>query len=156
MRLSPKGRHAVTALVDLTLHQGKAPVALSDISRSQGISLSYLEQLFSRLRRAGLVLGVRGPGGGYRLARDAACVSVAAVIDAVDESLDITRCKGMQNCRQGSRCLTHDLWSELSCQIREFLDGISLADLARQPDIIEVVARQDGHNQRRQGLRADS
>ena len=148
MKLSTKGRYAVTAIMDLVLHEGDGPVALADISQSQQISLSYLEQLFARLRRAGLVSGVRGPGGGYRLARPAAEISVAAVIEAVDESLDATRCKGRENCQGGNRCLTHDLWSELSCQIQNFLAGISLADMAQRPGVVAVVARQDSERDR--------
>ncbi|MCP1676235.1 Rrf2 family iron-sulfur cluster assembly transcriptional regulator [Natronocella acetinitrilica] len=156
MKLSTKGRYAVTAIMDLVLHEGDGPVALADISQSQQISLSYLEQLFARLRRAGLVSGVRGPGGGYRLARPAAEISVAAVIEAVDESLDATRCKGRENCQGGNRCLTHDLWSELSCQIQNFLAGISLADMAQRPGVVAVVARQDSERDRGRQRRLDA
>lgn len=127
MKLSTKGRYAVTAVMDLVLHQQQHPVTLSDISRRQGISLSYLEQLFSHLRRAGLVQGMRGPGGGYRLARSADDVSVAEVITAVDGPIDM----------DGHRCLTHDLWDELSGQLHELLSDISLASLAEREAQIE-------------------
>jgi len=143
MKLSTKGRYAVTAMMDLVLHQQNGPVTLAEISRCQNISLSYLEQLFARLRRAGLVRGVRGPGGGYRLARQPMGISVAEVIEAVDENLDATRCRGKQNCDNGQACLTHNLWSELSEQIRGFLSGISLADLASRPELLHIAARQD-------------
>ncbi len=143
MKLSTKGRYAVTAMMDLVLHQQNGPVTLAEISRCQNISLSYLEQLFARLRRAGLVRGVRGPGGGYRLARQPMGISVAEVIEAVDENLDATRCRGKQNCDNGQACLTHNLWSELSEQIRGFLSGISLADLAARPELLHIAARQD-------------
>jgi len=143
MKLSTKGRYAVTAMMDLALHQQDGPVTLAEISRCQNISLSYLEQLFARLRRAGLVRGVRGPGGGYRLARQPVGISVAEVIEAVDENLDATRCRGRQNCHNGMPCLTHTLWSELSEQIRVFLAGITLADLARRPELLGVAERQD-------------
>ena len=149
MKLSTKGRYAVTAMMDLVLHEQEGPVTLAEISESQRISLSYLEQLFARLRRAGLVSGVRGPGGGYRLALAPEQISVAAVIEAVDENLDATRCKGRRNCQQGERCLTHDLWTELSCQIYEFLSGITLDQLARRPEVLRVSARQDAQSPRR-------
>ena len=134
MKLSTKGRYAVTAMLDLTLHQRGEPVILADISQGQGISLSYLEQLFARLRRARLVRGVRGPGGGYRLARPADTITVADIIVAVDDNACATdaRPDGTAN---SERCLTHDLWSELSAQIYDFLDEISLAELAAEPSI---------------------
>ncbi|MBS3785656.1 MAG: Rrf2 family transcriptional regulator [Gammaproteobacteria bacterium] len=127
MKLSAKGRYAVTAVMDLVLHQQDHPVTLSGISQRQGISLSYLEQLFSQLRRAGLVQGMRGPGGGYRLARPADSVSVAEVIVAVDSPVDT----------DGDRCLTHDLWDELSGQLHELLSDISLGSLAEREARIE-------------------
>lgn len=143
MRLTTKGRYAVTAMLDLALHSDSAPITLSDISQRQGISLSYLEQLFSRLRKQGLVISTRGPGGGYRLGRDAVDINVADVITAVDESVDATRCGGMQNCQGDQRCLTHELWCELSDQIYHFLQGISLDDLVQRGGIQEVAAIQD-------------
>lgn len=139
MKLSTKGRYAVTAMLDLALHQNSGPVTLADISQCQGISLSYLEQLFARLRRGHLVRGVRGPGGGYRLARAARDISVADIIVAVDENADALRYRGPERKGNGERCLTHDLWSELSVQIYDFLNGITLADLASDPAVRPLV-----------------
>lgn len=132
MRLTTKGRYAVTAMLDLTLHGDKGPISLADISKRQEISLSYLEQLFAKLRQNGLVSSVRGPGGGYRLSRDGKEISVAAIIDAVNESIDATNCKGAGNCKNGQVCLTHNLWTDLSTQIHQFLSGISLASLVER------------------------
>lgn len=129
MRLTTKGRYAVTAMLDLAIHCQEGPITLADISQRQGISLSYLEQLFSRLRKRKLVDSARGPGGGYRLSRDASAITVAEVISAVDETVDATRCKGLKNCKDDDTCLTHQLWSDLSSQIREFLNGITLAQV---------------------------
>ncbi|MCU0935966.1 MAG: Fe-S cluster assembly transcriptional regulator IscR [Gammaproteobacteria bacterium] len=143
MRLTTKGRYAVTAMLDLALHRDQGPVTLADISRRQGISLSYLEQLFSRLRRQGLVESTRGPGGGYRLGRNATEIAVADVIAAVDESVDATRCGGMENCQAEQRCLTHELWCQLSDQIHQFLSGISLSTLVDRQAVQEVASRQD-------------
>lgn len=143
MRLTTKGRYAVTAMLDLALHADQEPVTLADISERQGISLSYLEQLFSRLRRNELVCSVRGPGGGYRLSRDSQEIFVAQVIDAVNESVDATRCHGAGGCQQGAKCLTHHLWYDLSMQIHEFLDNISLADLVAKREVQNVAVRQD-------------
>lgn len=148
MRLTTKGRYAVTAMMDLAIHEASGPVALTDIANSQRISISYLEQLFAALRRAGLVRGLRGPGGGYRLACPADEISVARVIAAVDEKVDATRCGGDQNCQDGERCLTHSLWADLSKQLYDFLDGITLADLTRWPSVQEVAARQDARDGR--------
>ncbi len=149
MRLSTKGRYAVTAMLDLALHEREGPVTLADISTCQNISLSYLEQLFAKLRRDGLVKGVRGPGGGYRLGRAADRISIADIIVAVDENVDATRCHGRENCQNGDRCLTHELWSELSEQIFGFLDGISLAQLITRPSVLAVARRQAGSSYRR-------
>lgn len=143
MRLTTKGRYAVTALLDLALHARKGPVSLADISERQEISISYLEQLFAKLRKNGLVKSVRGPGGGYRLSREAAEIFVAEVIDAVDESLDVTRCEGRGDCQGGERCLTHELWMDLSCQIHKFLSSISLQALVDRSEIRKVAERQD-------------
>ncbi len=143
MRLTTKGRYAVTAMLDLALHADRGPVSLADISERQGISLSYLEQLFARLRRFNLVKSVRGPGGGYQLMQNTAQISVAQVVDAVDESLDATRCDGKGDCHHGEVCLTHHLWEDLSRQIHVFLSGISLADLVGRLDIQAVSHRQD-------------
>lgn len=144
MHLTTKARYAVTALLDLTLHGGAqaAPVSLADISRRQGISLSYLEQLFARLRRNGLVASSRGPGGGYRLSRAPEEISVAAVADAMEENVDATRCQGRADCQQGETCLTHHLWMDLNGHIHGFLNGITLADLAERRDVLAVASRQ--------------
>ena len=128
MRLTTKGRFAVTAMIDLALNSGDGPVTLAAISERQKISLSYLEQLFGRLRRYGLVESVRGPGGGYCLARLDADITIADVVRAVDEMLDATQCGGLQNCRQAQRCMTHELWSTLNDRIYEFLSSVTLAD----------------------------
>ena len=128
MRLTTKGRFAVTAMIDLALNSGDGPVTLAVISERQKISLSYLEQLFGRLRRYGLVESVRGPGGGYCLARPDADITIADVVRAVDEMLDATQCGGLQNCRQAQRCMTHELWSTLNDRIYEFLSSVTLAD----------------------------
>ena len=134
MRLSTKGRYAVTAMLDLALHGEGNPVTLADISNNQGISLSYLEQLFAALRSKGLVKGVRGPGGGYYLGRPASEISVANIICAVDEWVEFTRCKGKEDCQSGQRCLTHSLWNDLSKQIYEFLTEITLQELVEKGD----------------------
>ncbi len=145
MRLTTKGRYAVTAMLDLAINRDRGPITLADISQRQGISLSYLEQLFSRLRKRGLVDSTRGPGGGYRLSRSADAIAVADVISAVDETVDATRCKGQQNCQDTRACLTHQLWSDLSGQIRDFLDGITLAQVLdkRPHEVSKEVARLD-------------
>ncbi|GMQ96755.1 MAG: Fe-S cluster assembly transcriptional regulator IscR [Gammaproteobacteria bacterium] len=140
MRLSTKGRYAVTAMLDLAIHENKGPITLASISQCQGISLSYLEQLFSRLRRAGLVEGVRGPGGGYRLSRDGQHISVADIINAVDESFDATRCQGRADCQDGEKCLTHELWTDLSDQIQGFLSNITLGEFINRPQVREIIA----------------
>ena len=143
MRLTTKGRYAVTAMLDLAIHADREPVTLSDISERQDISLSYLEQLFARLRRKTLVLSIRGPGGGYRLGRPKDEIAISDIIDAVDESVDATRCQGQGNCQQGEICLTHYLWEDLSRQIHDFLHGISLADLMARHDIQQIADNQD-------------
>ena len=129
MRLTTKGRFAVTAMIDLALHGGDGPVTLAGISDRQKISLSYLEQLFGKLRRKNLVESVRGPGGGYCLARPMARISVADVVRAVDEALDATQCGGRENCRDEERCMTHELWTTLNFKMYEYLESVSLADL---------------------------
>jgi len=143
VRLTTKGRYAVTAMLDLAIHQGIGPIALADIAQRQGISLSYLEQLFSRLRKRSLVSSVRGPGGGYNLARDAAEIFIAEVITAVDESMDTTRCGGAHNCQSDGPCLTHDLWQDLSERIYDYLNHISLQDLVERKGVQAVVQRQE-------------
>lgn len=142
MRLTTKGRYAVTAMLDLAIHHGNGPITLGDIAQRQGISLSYLEQLFSRLRRRSLVSSVRGPGGGYSLARDAVDINVAEVITAVDENVDTTRCHGAHNCHNNQRCLTHDLWQDLSDRIYEYLNSINLQELINRSGVQAVASRQ--------------
>jgi Rrf2 family iron-sulfur cluster assembly transcriptional regulator len=132
MRLTTKGRFAVTAMIDLAMHNGQGPVTLADISDRQKISLSYLEQLFGKLRRNALVSSVRGPGGGYNLARKAEELSVADIIRAVDEPIDATQCGGKENCRDEQKCLTHDLWTNLNGHIFDYLRGVKLNDLVAQ------------------------
>lgn len=132
MKLTSKGRYAVTAILDIALHGKLEPVSLADISERQAISLSYLEQLFGQLRREGIVNSVRGPGGGYQLGRAPEEISVEMIISAVNENIDATRCKGSGNCQKGSQCLTHSLWERLENQIEDFLGTISLAELAAE------------------------
>ena len=142
MRLTTRGRYAVTAMLDLAVHAQDRPVSLAEISERQTISLSYLEQLFSRLRQSGLVGSVRGPGGGYRLVESSANIWVADIIDAVNESVDTTNCQGRGDCQGGSICLTHYLWDDLSKQIHNFLSSISLADLVAKRDVQDIAHRQ--------------
>tara|TARA_R110001599_G_scaffold146321_10_gene329495 strand:+ start:13247 stop:13732 length:486 start_codon:yes stop_codon:yes gene_type:complete len=143
MRLTTKGRYAVTAMLDLALHGQQGPVSLAEISGRQAISLSYLEQLFARLRRRDLVSSVRGPGGGYRLGRESEAIYVAQIIDAVDEAVDATGCGGKADCQQGEVCLTHHLWQDLSDQIHGFLSQISLATLVERREVRHISSRQD-------------
>jgi len=146
MRLTTKGRYAVTAMLDLALRQEQGPIRLAGISDRQGISLSYLEQLFAQLRRQELVRSVRGPGGGYHLGRQASTISVAEVIAAVNEDTDTTRCGGAGDCHEGEICLTHHLWQDLSDQVRDFLQSISLGDLVERQDIRRVSMDQELRN----------
>ncbi|HTT12879.1 MAG TPA: Fe-S cluster assembly transcriptional regulator IscR [Burkholderiaceae bacterium] len=132
MRLTTKGRFAVTAMIDLALRQQNGPVTLAGISQRQKISLSYLEQLFGKLRRHALVQSTRGPGGGYTLARPMADVSVADIIYAVDEPLDATQCGGKENCDNDQRCMTHDLWASLNRVMVDYLDSVNLQDLVEK------------------------
>jgi len=151
MRLTTKGRFAVTAMVDLALRGDEGPVALAGISERQQISLSYLEQLFGKLRRHRLVDSVRGPGGGYCIARPLSQVSVADIIRAVDEPLDATQCGGKENCQEEHRCMTHDLWATLNTKMYEYLSSVSLGDLVasqRQKSGVAVAVLED---QRRTG-----
>ena len=143
MKLTTKGRYAVTAMLDLALHEDQSPINLTDISARQHISLTYLEQLFGKLRKKGLVKSVRGPGGGYRLALDANDITPAHVIYAVNEPVDATLCGGQQNCTGDARCLTHDLWMGLNLNIAEYLNGISLGELIRMNNVKKVATRQD-------------
>jgi Rrf2 family iron-sulfur cluster assembly transcriptional regulator len=129
MRLTTKGRFAVTAMIDLALRDHAGPVTLAGISQRQKISLSYLEQLFGKLRRHELVESTRGPGGGYSLGRAAREITVADIIYAVDEPLDATQCGGKENCQDEQRCMTHDLWANLNARMVEYLDSVNLQDL---------------------------
>lgn len=156
MKLTTKGRYAVTAMLDLALHAQKGPVSLADISERQGISISYLEQLFSKLRKNDLVSSVRGPGGGYRLSRDGGQIFVAQIIDAVDEKVDVTRCMGSGNCQDGETCLTHDLWQDLSNQLHRFLSDISVQSLVDRAEIRKVADRQDRYQHERGRKGADN
>jgi Rrf2 family iron-sulfur cluster assembly transcriptional regulator len=151
MRLTTKGRFAVTAMLDLALHAGKGPVTLAGISDRQKISLSYLEQLFGKLRRRKIVESVRGPGGGYNLAREAAQVTVADIIRAVEEPLDSTQCGGRENCHENQRCMTHDLWEELNTTVYGFLAGVTLAQLVERQrtkpvSVVRGHAKHDQHH----------
>jgi Rrf2 family iron-sulfur cluster assembly transcriptional regulator len=143
VRLTTKGRYAVTAMLDLAFHSDSKPVTLTDIAARQTISLSYLEQLFSRLRRANMVKGIRGPGGGYTLADKPDKINIADIIAAVDEPIDATKCGGEANCQKEQSCLTHDLWMGLSDQIRDYLKGITLAQLLEKHHVQSVAKRQD-------------
>lgn len=152
MRLTTKGRYAVTAMLDLAIHStsgaiSSKPISLADISNRQGISLSYLEQLFAKLRKSDLVSSVRGPGGGYLLSRDCDDIFVAQIVDAVNEAVDATGCGGQADCQAGETCLTHYLWCDLSDQIHSFLSGISLASLVARREVQDVSARQDFREQ---------
>ena len=148
MRLTTKGRFAVTAMLDLAMYGGRGPVTLAGISQRQSISLSYLEQLFGKLRRHTLVESVRGPGGGYTLARNLEKVSVADIVTAVDEPLDATQCGGKENCHEEQRCMTHDLWATLNDKMYEYLDSVKLSDLvaqqARRKETVKVMQDRRG------------
>ncbi len=156
MKLTSKGRYAVTAILDVALYAQEDPVPLADISQRQGISLSYLEQLFSRLRKAGLVTSVRGPGGGYRLGLKPEEIAIGMVISAVDESVDATKCHGKNGCQGGSRCLTHALWRDLSARISGFLDGITLGELMLDNEVQQVLDRQNTNKTSNDGLVVNS
>ena len=141
MRLTTKGRYAVTAMLDLAFYSQLKPVTLTDIATRQTISLSYLEQLFARLRRANMVKGIRGPGGGYTLAGEAHNINIADIIAAVDEPIDATKCGGEGNCQNEKACLTHDLWMGLSDQIRAYLKGITLGQLLEKHENQEIAKK---------------
>lgn len=147
MRLTSKGRYAVTAMLDLAFHSQLKPVTLIDIAARQTISLSYLEQLFARLRRANLVKGVRGPGGGYSLCGEASEISIADIVAAVGERIDSTKCGGEANCQKDHACLTHDLWMDLGEHIKDYLQKITLADLLAKNRVQEAAERQDQYAQ---------
>ena len=148
MRLTTKGRFAVTAMVDLGMRHGGGPVALAEISQRQKISLSYLEQLFGKLRRSALVDSVRGPGGGYCIARDMSEIVVSEIILAVDEPIDSTQCGGKENCRDDQKCITHDLWAQLNKRIFDYLDDVTLKQLvedqkAKQSGVTQIHDMRD-------------
>lgn len=143
MKLTTRGRYAVTAMLDLALHGKEGPISLADISNRQDISLSYLEQLFAKLRKNNLVRSVRGPGGGYRLSRDDSKINVADIIDAVNESTDATSCGGKGICQNGEMCLTHHLWNDLSMQIHLFLSSITLGQLTEKEHVRSINERQN-------------
>ncbi len=143
MRLSAKSRYAVMAMMDLALHERVGPVTLTDISESQGISLSYLEQLFSKLRKFGLVEGMRGPGGGYRLARPSNDITIAEIIGAVDEQAKTISAPGVEETGYTEPYITHELWIDLSQRIFDFLDEMSLADFTENSETQNTVRRQD-------------
>ena len=142
MRITTRGRYAVTAMLDLSLHSTQQPVPLCHIADRQSISLSYLEQLFCRLRKSGLVKSVRGPGGGYLLGPCDSKISISQIIDAVGEGVDTTVCGGKGNCNAGEICLTHLLWDELGKEIHKFLSDISLADLGARQETQSIFQRQ--------------
>lgn len=143
MRLTTKGRYAVTAMIDIALHRQRGPVSVTEVAERQAISSAYLEQLFSKLKRAGLLRSVRGPGGGYELARGLGDVTVADIIEAVGEGVDATRCHGAADCHDGATCLTHDLWSALSSHIDQFLTSVTLDSLLAGRELQQTAARQD-------------
>jgi Rrf2 family iron-sulfur cluster assembly transcriptional regulator len=154
MRLTTKGRFAVTAMIDVAMHGTKGPVTLAGVSDRQKISLSYLEQLFGKLRRHGLVESVRGPGGGYHLARTPEAISIADIIVAVDEPIDATQCGGRESCQDdGERCMTHELWANLNAHIFAFLRGVTLAHLVQKQQKADVTVLQD-HRSPSTGARA--
>ncbi|SET01332.1 Rrf2 family transcriptional regulator [Thorsellia anophelis] len=143
MKISAKGRYAVTAMFDVTLHAHAGPVSLTAISERQDISLSYLEQLFNRLRKAGLVKSVRGPGGGYLLDKSEDAITIGEIISAVDENIDTTKCRNDDSgCQDGERCLTHTIWNELNQRINDFLNGITLGAIVENQDVLDVLKRQ--------------
>ena len=158
MRLTTKGRFAVTAMLDLALNEVDKPVTLAGISERQAISLSYLEQLFSRLRRQGLVTSVRGPGGGYRVARSHAEISVSQIITAVDELIDATQCGGQENCHDTGRCMTHDLWAALNHKILDYLSGVTLAELvaSQQQNDAELIDNKIRFSPRKMAVEKDT
>lgn len=139
MKLTSKGRYAVIAMLDIALNQASGPITLSMISERQDISLSYLEQIFAKLKKSDLVLSARGPGGGYRLSRDASGISVSEIIRAMNEGMDPRKCKGKENCHGGLECLSHELWSDLSDMIDGFLDHISLQQLIDKRSRVKEV-----------------
>ena len=157
MRLTTRGRYAVTALLDLALQdsQHAAAVSLSDIAKRQAISISYLEQLFSKLRKQGLVVSTRGASGGYHIAKPLADISVMHIIAAVDESIEARACEGQGNCQDGAMCLTHDLWTGLSEHIADYLSNVTLAELIAGQNVRQIAERQERDVQRLEQLNAE-
>ena len=143
VRLTTKGRYAVTAMIDIALHEHMWPIRLADTAARQHVPLQYLEQLAAKLRQAGLLQSLRGPNGGYQLCRPAHNITLSAILAAAEEDLDVTRCGGAGNCQGGSTCLTHGLWAELNQKIGQFLDNITLQSLCQKSDVRRVAARQD-------------
>ena len=154
MRLTTRGRYAVTAMLDIALHRDGGAVSVADIAHRQGISPSYLEQLFGRLKSAKLLESLRGPGGGYRLRTDAGAINISDIIAAVGEGVDATRCHGTADCQEGLTCLTHDLWADLSVEIDGFLKGITLASLVARSEVQSIAHRQDRLAEERIAARA--
>ncbi len=157
MRLTTRGRYAVTALLDLALQdsQHAAAVSLSDIAKRQAISISYLEQLFSKLRKQGLVVSIRGASGGYHIAKPLTDISVMHIIAAVDESIEARACEGQGNCQDGAMCLTHDLWTGLSEHIADYLSNVTLAELIAGQNVRQIAQRQERDVQRLEQLNAE-
>ncbi|MGU9977360.1 MAG: Rrf2 family transcriptional regulator [Candidatus Oxydemutatoraceae bacterium WSBS_2016_MAG_OTU14] len=144
MRLTTRGRYAVTAMLDIALHEEKGTVGLAEIAKRQDIALSYLGQLFAQLRRCGLVSSKRGPGGGYCLAKAAEQISISDVIVAVEENIQAMRCKGHSNCQKNEQCLSHHLWEKIGSQIENFLSDITIAEVISESSTRAVAQRQDG------------
>tara|TARA_Y100000590_G_scaffold78450_2_gene87183 strand:+ start:251 stop:709 length:459 start_codon:yes stop_codon:yes gene_type:complete len=145
MKLTTKGRYAIVAMIDIALFQKKTPISLSEISKRQDISLSYLEQLFSKLKTKSLVKSVRGPGGGYKLDREASEITLFEIITAVDENMDQTQCGGAMNCSNDKPCLTHYVWTDLTKQIHDYMKGVSLSDVIVRYDIQNIVDKRREH-----------
>ena len=146
MKLSTKARHAITAMMDLAINDNYKPVTLADISQCQGISLSYLEQLFAKLRKSGLVIGVRGPGGGYRLSRSPSEISIAQVISSIDENVQPQQEHSELSIQFDDRCITHHIWDELSTKIYNYLDGVSLGEFTQKPEYQALRQQATGGN----------
>ncbi|MEC7832632.1 MAG: Rrf2 family transcriptional regulator [Pseudomonadota bacterium] len=139
MKLTTKGRYAIVAMIDIALYTSNTPISLSEISKRQNISLSYLEQLFSKLKTKSLVKSVRGPGGGYKLDRNPSKITLFEIITAVDENMDQTQCGGAMNCNNDKPCLTHYVWTDLTKQINDYMKGVSLGDIILRNDIRNIV-----------------
>ena len=146
MKLTTKGRYAIIAMADLVLHSRTNPVSLKDITKRQRISLSYLEQLFSKLRESNVVQSIRGPGGGYILGRDSSEISLLDIITAVDEKIDQTQCGGAMNCNKDKPCLTHYIWTELNEKISQYMSDITLSDIATREDVNNIMIFRENEN----------